>query len=119
MRRGRGAPVTPLEPADAALSAIRLAEAAAAERLAAEAANRTEVQAARREADELLRDAAERAHELAEQRRRVIRAEADDRIAHEQANADAELDRVRATAREHADIAVLHAVTLVLTGEEG
>jgi hypothetical protein len=115
--RGRKASVTPLEPAEAALSAVRRAEQAAEARLAAETANRAEILTAHRQAEELVRNAQRRAEALAEQRRQTIRAEFDALTAQEQAAGSDELDRVLKSAHEHEDAAVRRAVTFVLTGE--
>jgi hypothetical protein len=113
----RTAPSSPLEPAGSAMAAIRRAEEAAAARLAAEKADRADVDAARRQAAGLLAEASRRAAELAAQRRQAVRAAADADIEREHAAGVAEISRIQHAAQDRHDLAVELAITLVLTGE--
>ena len=119
MRAGRDArPPEPLEPAGEMLAAIHSAEAAAAARVAAEQANRAELDDARGRAAGLLTAAAARAAELAEQRRRRVRASVDADAQRELAAGAARAGQLLRFARQHHDQAVQAALTFVLTGEE-
>lgn len=99
------------------MAAIRRAEEAAAVRLAAEKADRADVEAACRRAAGLLAEASRRAAELADQRRQAVRVAVDEQIEREQAAGAAEISRIRRAAQDHHALAVELAVTLVLTGE--
>jgi hypothetical protein len=115
--RRRTAPSSPLEPAGAAIAAIRRAEEAAAARLAEQEADRLDADTARSQAAELLAEAADRAAELAAVRRQEVRAAADAEIEREHAAGIAEVERIRRTARDRHDRAVELAVALVLSGK--
>jgi len=116
--RRRVRPQVPLEPAETTLAAIRRAEEAAAIRVAAEKANRAELDNARSQAAELLAAAMARAVELAEQSRQRVRATADAGAERELAAGAARAGQLLRSAREHHDQAVQAALALVLAGEE-
>lgn len=110
-------PDRPLEPAEDAMAAIGRAEQAAAARLAAEQADQADVDAARRQAAELLVRASRRASEQAAQRRQAIRASVDAEVGQEHAASTAGIGRLQRAAQDRHDLAVQLAITLVLTGE--
>ena len=117
IRRRRPQTAAPLEPAEPTLAAIRRAEEAAAARLAAETADRTDVDAAHRQADEILAAAARRATERAAARRQAVRAALDEQAGRERAAGAARAGRLRHDALDRREEAVRLAVALVLTGE--
>jgi len=107
----------PLEPAAAAMAAIRSAEQAAAARLAAEAADQTGRDNAEKHAAALLADAAARAAQRAERRRLDVRAGVDRAVEAVDTAAAAEVSRLERAAADLHDVAVQQAVRFVLTGE--
>ena len=116
--RRRARTEVPLEPAETMLAAIRRAEEAAAARVAAEKANRAELDNARSQAAGLLAAATARAVELAEQSRQRVRATADANAEQELAAGTARAGQLLRSARERHDQAVQAALALVLAGEE-
>ena len=115
--RRQTAPPSPLEQAEPTMAAIRRAEEAAARRIAAQQADRADIDAARGQAAELLAAASGRAQQLAGQRREAVRAGFGAEIQREQAAGAAETARITQAARDSHDLAVQIAVTFVLTGE--
>lgn len=99
------------------MAAIRRAEEAAAARLAAETADRADVDAARRQADEILATASRRAAERAAERRHAVRTALDEQADRERAAGAAQAGRLRHDAQDRHGLAVRLAVALVLTGE--
>jgi hypothetical protein len=106
----------PLEPVGPATAAIRQAEEAAAALLAVQQADRTDIDAARSRAAELLTAADRQARQRAAARREVVCAEFNVAVQREQATADAQVARIRRTARDSHDLAVEAGIMFVLTG---
>jgi hypothetical protein len=99
------------------MAAIRRAEEAATRRLAAQQADKADIDAARDQAAGLLAAAARRAEQLAGQRREAVRAEFDAHIQREQTASAAKIARVIGAAQDSHELAVQLAITFVLTGE--
>jgi hypothetical protein len=117
IRRGQAPSPEPLEPAPEAMAAIRMAEEAAAVRLAAEASDQAAQASARQHAAALLADAAERTARLADERRHAIRASADSAAREADAAAAADISRLERAAADRHDLAIQQAIRFVLTGE--
>jgi len=114
----RAKPAVPLESAEPVVAAIRRAEVAAAARVAAETANNTQLDEASRRAADVIATGTAQAAELAAERRRRVRAEADAGLRREHAADTARTGQLLQVARDNRDRAVQAMIGFVITGKE-